>query len=117
MKYQTIALLASSPLIVGFAPQALQNLNRHVNLDGRRGSMKRTSCTARTFLPSNFMDDRQRAAAVSPPIFASKYKTGALFAKPRASLEDDDEDDYDEDDEDEEEEEEEEEDEGEACRW
>eukprot|EP00804_Cyclotella_cryptica_P014708 CCRYP_020183-RA/>CCRYP_020183-RA protein AED:0.15 eAED:0.15 QI:209/0.6/0.33/1/0.4/0.5/6/0/598 len=107
MKYQTLKLLASSPLIVGFSPPPTNNYRLHHVHD---------KCNVHGFVVATSTEGIIQTCPAAVPgtqsssssLFALKFRTGALFAKPKARLDADDDDeedlDYAEDDEEDEEE-------------
>lgn len=120
MKYQTLKLLASSPLIVGFVPPLTNNyrlqyvhdkcnIHGFVDASSKEGSRQQTNHEYHSFVRSSntiFPAVVSGTQSSSSSLFAVKSRASALFAKPRARLDaEDDEDDLDyADDEDEEEE-------------
>ena len=103
MKYQALNLVASTPLIVGFAPSASTIWQHRINAincqdviyPAYNGCIPFTS----TRTPTNIR--------VSLPFFSPQFRTAALLARPKANLEEEGDDDSDFEDEDAEDEEEE----------
>ena len=82
MKYQTLTLVASSPLIVGFAPQlSIHHRARDGNAINMRVSDKCTS-----------FSHYQQHRLMAPSTFATKTQMTGLFARRKAQFEDDDDD-------------------------
>lgn len=108
MKYQTLTLAASLPLIVGFSPPTTIPKLHHTNnaIHGRE---------CQPLFLSNCVASSHRSDTLSSlPVFATKFRTAALFARPKSRFGEDDDDEDDDDDLDFEDDEEEDEDEDEG---
>jgi hypothetical protein len=88
MKYQTLSLIASTSLALGFSPPAERRIH-HLSPIRHVGYVNDQSYSLRS-------PQRQAQRSMTSPLFfASRFRTTPLFARPKASF--DDEDDEDED--------------------
>ena len=103
MKAQILTLVTASPLIAAFSQTALRNLNQRLHgvndIHTAVVSKPTTYDQSDNLLSSGCTARHHPARSLSSPVFVSKkFRSVALFARPKAEFEEDDEDDEDDDD-------------------